>query len=97
MLKNRLLMAEIIAVLSLTVLVGYSTPVFKVGDCACLNRQPGLGYNDQNIVRVESYKDGHYVYRWYVIQGGWALDTNDGLGDKDRFERNFHQVECPKK
>ena len=97
MLKNRKLMAEIIMVLSVTVLMGYSKPLFFVGQCACLNKQDDFKLNTDNIVRVEAFKDSKYTYRWWTIQQEWALDTNDGLGAQDKFERNFHLVECPKK
>jgi len=50
---------------------------YKVGECTYLV-DPENNYKGRkdDAMRVEEITSTHYIYRWWVDQGGWALDTN---------------------
>lgn len=70
-------------------------PMFKPGECALFIDQPGVP-DKSMLVKVEGFKNGHYLYRWWTFQNEWALETNKGVGKQILFERLFVSVKCPK-
>ena len=68
---------------------------FKPGDCALFIDQPKYVFDKTMLVKVEGFKDGHYLYRWWVLQGGWSVEKGKAIGEQSMFDRLFKVVECP--
>lgn len=89
-------MREYIIVLALLVAANNHTvePMFKPDECALFIDQPGVP-DKSMVVKVEGFKDGHYLYRWWVLQGGWSVEQGKAVGEESMFNRLFLRVDCP--
>jgi len=68
---------------------------YKVGDCAVVFDPETGNYKKDHIVKIERIEMDKYVYRWWLPQKEWALDTNEGIGKFKVFEKMTRRVKCP--
>lgn len=67
---------------------------YKVGECTYLvDPETGKG-NRGDIMKIDSVTKTDYYYRWWVYQGGWALETN--IRSHSRYEAMTKPSKCPR-
>lgn len=69
---------------------------YSVGQCFVVFDPESGKSNPQDIVRIERIEISMYIYRWWVYQGGWAVDTSFGIGKFTVFESMTKVIKCPK-
>lgn len=54
-----------------------SNTLYKIGQCLYLvDPENEFKGNKKDAMRIEEITSTHYVYRWWVYGGGWAIDVN---------------------
>lgn len=69
---------------------------YHVGQCFYLiDHETGKG-DTRDILRIDNITIDKYIYRWWIPwTNSWALDTSDGIGKFELFERMVKDSTCP--
>ena len=68
---------------------------YRVGQCFnVVDYVDGRG-DKRDIIKIDSITETSYIYRWRVNKKEWAIDTNQGIGKFELFEKMVKEIKCP--